>query len=217
MLLARRPDQTPTATDRVGRQCRDTHRHDRTLGGGQRPDRRQELVRAATVDDAEHSVAALGQSKRSLAPVLRFLVTLDETPPDEPVDQSAGGRWRPADRFGQLPDRQRVAVGEDVQGRQLGETEVELAELAGKTDDELSPEGPAHRDTFADLANVREPVAGCQDRCREVGLEATGDGTRRRRPSRWAVRVAFVGHHDSVRQGLRCVQPCIVAVLTRRK
>src|SRR3954469_8806658 len=158
MLLARRSDQTPAATDRVGRQCSDTHRHDRTLGRGQGPDRRQELVGTATVDDAEHGVPALGQSERPLAPILGLLVTLDEAPPDEAVYETAGGRWRPADRFGQLPDRQRVAVGEDVQGRQLGETEVELAELAGKTDDEFSPEGAAHRDTFADLANVREPV-----------------------------------------------------------
>src|SRR4051794_33796260 len=165
MLLARRSDQTPTATDRVSRECGDTHRDDRTLGGRERPDGGQELIGTAAIDDAKHGVAALGESERSLAPVLGFLVTLDKTPPDEPVHQPARRRWGPADRFGQLTDRQGVAVREDVQGGELRETEVQLAELAGKTDHELAPKSPAHRDPLADLADVREPVSGRQDGC----------------------------------------------------
>src|SRR6185503_6257014 len=49
---------------------------------------------------------------------------------------------------------------------------------------QLAPEGTTHRHAFADLADVREPRAGCEDVGREIRLEAAGDrpswrGTRR--------------------------------------
>ena len=86
---------------------------------------------------------------------------------------------RPADLLGQLADGHRAAVGEHVERGELGEAETQLAELAGEPDDELAPEGAAHRDALADLADVREPVAGGKDGRGEVGLEAAGDRTPR--------------------------------------
>ena len=161
---------------------------------GQRPDRGQELVGTPAIHDAEHGVTALGQAERPLAAVLGLLVTLDEPPPDEAVDEPARGRRRPADRLGQLTDRQGVAVGEDVQGRELGEPEAQLPELAGEADDELAPERPAHGDALADLADVRQPIAGREDRGGQVRLEAAGDGAGGCRPGRRPRRRSFVGH-----------------------
>ena len=45
---------------------------------------------------------------------------------------------------------------------------------AGEADDQLAPERPAHRHPLADLADVRQPVAGREDRRGEVRLEAAG-------------------------------------------
>src|SRR4051812_43875908 len=146
MLLARRPDEAAAPADRVGRERSDAHRDDGPLRGREWPDRRQELVGAAAIHHPKHGVTALGQAESPLASVLWFLVALDEPPPDEPVDEPAGGRWRAADRLGELADSQRVPIGKDVQGSQLRETEPELPELPGEPDHELAPEGAAHRD-----------------------------------------------------------------------
>ena len=157
------------------RQGGDAHRHDRPLRGRKRPDRREELLGTRPVDDAEHGVPSLGQAKRTLAAVLGLLVTLDEPTTDQAVDTPAGGRGRPADRLGQLAHRQRAAVGQHVQGRQLGEPQPQLPELPGEADDEFAPEGPAHRHALTDLAHIGQPVAGRQDGRGEVGLELAGD------------------------------------------
>ena len=93
MLLRRRSDEPPATADRVGRERRDAHRDDRPLGGGERPDRGQELIGPPAIDDAEHGVTALGQPERPLASVLGLLVALDKAPPDKPVHEPAGGRW----------------------------------------------------------------------------------------------------------------------------
>ena len=82
---------------------------------------------------------------------------------------------RPPDLLGQLADRHRAAVGEHVERGELGEAEPQLPELAGEADDQLAPERTAHRHALADLADVREPVAGGEDRRGQVGLEAAGD------------------------------------------
>ena len=180
---------------------------------GQRPDRGQELVGTAAIHDPQHGVAALGQPQRPLAPVLGLLVALDEPPPDEPVDQPARRRRRAADRLGQLADRERAAVGEDVQRRELGEPEPQLPELAGEADDQLAPERPAHRHALADLADVRQPVAGREDRRGQVRLEAAGDRAgggwtgRRARPG------SFFTHDRKRTETRRCVQPCMVVAL----
>ena len=175
----------------MGREGGDAHRDDGPLGGRQRSHRGEELIRPSPVHDAQDGVSALGQAQRTLPAVLGFLVALDQTAPDQAVDQPARGRRRATDRLGQLPDRQRAAVGQDVQRRELGEPEAQLPELAGKTDDQLAPERTAHRHALADLADVREPVAGGEHGRREVGLELTGDGARgggaSGMPRRWTV------------------------------
>ena len=138
-------------------------------------------------------------------------VPLDEPPPDEAVDQPARRRRRAADRLGQLADRQRAAVGQDVQRRELGEPEAQLPELAGKADDQLAPQRPAHRHALADLADVREPVAGRQDGRRQVRLEPPGDRPGRRRAASMA---ACAGRSSdtlaSVRRDTERMQPCMV-------
>ena len=121
--LARRPDEPAPATDRVGCECRHAHRDDRAFGAGKGPDRGQELFGAATVHDPEDGVAPLGEAQCLLAAVLGLLVALDQAATDQPVNKAARGRWRPSDRFGKLADRERAAVREDVQGRELGEAE----------------------------------------------------------------------------------------------
>ena len=140
------------------------HRHDGSLCSGQGPDRRQELIRPAAINDTQEGMPTLGQAKRPLAPILRLLVTLDEPPTGESVHKPARGRRGSADRFGQLADGQGAAVGQDVEGGQLRESQTQLPELAGKTDDQFPPEGPTHRDALADLADIRQAITGRQDR-----------------------------------------------------
>ena len=140
------------------------HRHDGSLCSGQGPDRRQELIRPAAINDTQEGMPTLGQAKRPLAPILRLLVTLDEPSPSESVHKPARGRGGSADRFGQLAHGQGAAIGQDVQSGQLGEPQTQLPELAGEADDQFPPEGPTHRDALADLADVRQAIASCQDR-----------------------------------------------------
>ena len=110
--------------------------------------------------------------------------------------------------FGELPDRQRAAVGQDVEGRELGEPEAQLPELAGEADHELPPQRAAHRHALADLANVPDPAPGRQDRGREVLLEAARDRARGRGAvdrAGWAL----VGHGPrSVRCPAERLQRC---------
>ncbi len=121
------------------REGRHAHCHDGSLGGRQRSHRRQELVRPSPVHDTQDGLAALGQTQRPLPPVLGFLVALDQPATDEAVDQPTRGRRRAADRFGQLTDRQRAPVGQDIERGELGEPQAQLPELAGKADDQLAP------------------------------------------------------------------------------
>ena len=162
-------------------------------GGRQRPDRGQELLGPAAVDDPQDRVPTRREAQDLLAPVLLLGATLDEAPLDEPVDEAARRRRRAVDRFGELADGQRAAVGEHVQRRELGEPEPQLAELAGEADDELPPQRAAHRHALADLADVRQSRARGQDGRREVGLEARAIARRGRRPGRGR-RGAVVGH-----------------------
>lgn len=138
----------------MGRQGCDTHRHDRTLGSRERPDSPKKLVGARPVHHPEDGMATWGQPEGALSAILRLLVALDETPPDEAVDQSAGRRWRAPDRLGELTNGQRASVGKDIERGKLGEPEAQLPELAGKTDDQLSPECTAHGHALADLPHV---------------------------------------------------------------
>ena len=117
--------------------------------------------------------------ERPLTPVLGFLVPLDQATSDKTVDQPARRGRRAPDRFGQLPDGQGAAVREDVQAGQLREAKPQLPELTGKPDDQLAPERATHGHAFADLADVGQPVAGGEDRRRQVRLEPSGDGTDR--------------------------------------
>lgn len=148
----------------MGGEGHDAHRHDGSLSAGQGPDCRQELICPAAINDTQDGTPALGQAERPLAPILRLLVTLDEPPPGKSVHKSARGRRGSADRLGQLAHRQGAAIGQDVESGQLGEAQTQFPELAGEADDQFSPEGPTHRDTLADLADVRQPIASRQDR-----------------------------------------------------
>ena len=148
----------------MGREGRHAHRDDGPLGGRQGSHRREELIRPSPVHDAQDGVSTLGQAQRTLPAVLRFLMTLDQTAAHEPVDQPARRRGRAADCLRKLTDRQSAPVGQDVQSCELRESEAQLPELTGKADDQLTPERPAHRDALADLADVREPIAGGQHR-----------------------------------------------------
>jgi hypothetical protein len=194
LLLVRRADESAPPADGVRGECGDAHRHDRALGAREWADGRQELVRASAVDDAKDGVAALRQAQGPLATVLRLLVALDETAANETIDQAARRRGRSADRFGQLADGQGAAIGQDVEGGQLGEPEAELPELAGEPDDELAPERPAHGHSLADLADVREAIAGREDWRREVSFEPPCDRAGRGRASARPKDVMVVGH-----------------------
>ena len=164
----------------MGRQRRHAHRDDGPLGGRQRPDRRQELVGPRPVDHAQDRVAALASagasadagpraprwrstSRRRTSPSTSRLVAEG----DRPIASASS------------PTVSRAAVGQDVERGQLGEPEAQLAELAGEPDHQLAPQRAAHRDALADLADVREPVAGGQDRRGQVRLEPAGDGSGR--------------------------------------
>ena len=140
------------------------HRHDGSFCSRKGPDRRQELIRPAAINDTQEGMPTLGQAKRPLAPILRLLVTFDEPPTGESVHKPARGRRGSADRFGQLADGQGADIGQDVEGGQLRESQTQLPELAGKADDQFPPEGPTHRDSLADLADIRQAITGCQDR-----------------------------------------------------
>ena len=161
------------------RERSDAHRDDRSFGAGQGPDRDQELVGARSIDDAQDRLAALRESDRPLAAILRLGLALDEAPAHQAVDQPARGRRRPADCFRDVTDRHRAGIGQHVQRRELGEAEAQLAELAGEADHQLTPQRTAHRHALADLAHVGQAVTGGNDRRREVLLEATGDRTGR--------------------------------------
>ena len=190
----------------MGRERRHAHRHDGPLRRRERSDRAQELVGPRPVHHAQDGVAALGQAERPLATVLGFLVALDESTPDEAVDEPARRRWRPADLLGQLADGHRAPVGQHVQRRELGEAESQLAELAGEPDDQLAPEGAAHRHALADLADVREAVAGGQDRRGQVRLESAGDGLARDDATADGDRL--FGHPQKRRTTATSMQPC---------
>jgi hypothetical protein len=194
----------------MGRESGHTHRDDRPLRGRQRPDRRQELIRSSPIDDAQHGVPPLGQAQRTLPPILRFLVALDQAAAHQAIDEPAGRRWRPPDGFRQLADGQGAAVGEDVQRRELGEPQPELAELASEPDDELAPQCPAHGDALADLADIRKAIAGRQDRRRQIRFELPGDGSRRCRANAMAHRGTTIGHPRSVLGERERMQPCMV-------
>ena len=189
-----RPDEATAATDRVGREGGDAHRHDRSFRAWQRPHGGEELLRAATVHDAQDGVTALGQAKRLLPSILGLLVPFHEPASDQTVHEPARGRRRPPDRFGQLADGQGAAVREDVERRQLGETESKLAELAGESDHQLAPQRATHRHSLADLADIRQSVAGREDRRGKVGFEAAGDRPGWGRAHRWTGRGSIVTH-----------------------
>jgi hypothetical protein len=192
--VAVRPDQATTATDGVGRQRRDTHRDDRSFRAWQRPHGSEELLGTAAVDDAQDGVTTLRQAERLLPSILGLLVSFDEPASNQTVHQPARGRRRPPDRFGQLADGQGAAVREDVERRQLGETESQLAELAGESDHQLAPQRTTHRHPLADLADIRQSVAGREDWGRKVGFEAAGDRPGWGRARRWTGRGSIVTH-----------------------
>jgi len=121
-------------------------------------------------------------------------VPLDQPAADQTVDQAAGRRRRAADRFGELADRQGAAVGQDVQGGQLGETEAKLPELAGEPDDQLAPERAAHRHALADLPDIRKAIAGGEHRGRQVSLEPARDRPGRGRARARPEDVTVLGH-----------------------
>src|SRR5260221_1609854 len=156
-------------------QRRDAHGHESPLGRRHRADRGQELICPGSIDGSEQGLAALGEGDGPLTPILLLLVPLDEATANQPVDEAAGRRRRSAEALRQLTDGRRAAVREDVERRELGEPQPELAELGGEPDDELAPERPAHRDALRDLADVRHASAGGENRRSQVGLEPAGD------------------------------------------
>ena len=83
-------------------QGRNAHRHDCTLGRGQRPDNREELLGTGSIHQAQQSLAAAGQRQGSHASVLRVRVPLDQLPLHQPVHEAAGGQLNRAIRALQL-------------------------------------------------------------------------------------------------------------------
>jgi hypothetical protein len=90
--VAMRPDQPTAATDRMGRERSDTHRHDRAFGTWERPHGGKELLGAAAVDDAQDGMTALGQAERLLPSIFGLLVSFHEPPSNQTVDESARRR-----------------------------------------------------------------------------------------------------------------------------
>ena len=119
--------------DRVGRQRRDPHRDQRPLAAGHRPDGGQELLGARPVDHPQHGLAARREPDGPQPAVVLLAAALDEPPLDEPVDEPRRRRRRAPDRLGEVGDRRRGALREDVQRGELREAEVELAELVART------------------------------------------------------------------------------------
>ena len=138
----------------MGCERSDTHRHDGAFRGGQRPHGPEELVRPGAVHDPQDGVTAGRQAERPLSSVLRLFLAFDQPSPHEPVNQAARRRWRPSDRFGQLANRQRAAISQNVQTGELREPESQLTELTGEADDELPPQRSTHGHAFADLADI---------------------------------------------------------------
>ena len=71
----------------MGCQCGDTHGDQGSLGGRHRPNGREELVGAGTIDNPQQGRAARCQLERSLAAILGLDASLDQAPPDETVDE----------------------------------------------------------------------------------------------------------------------------------
>jgi [acyl-carrier-protein] S-malonyltransferase len=186
---------------------RDAHRDERPLGRRHRADRGKELVGPRPVDDAEECLASLGQLEGPLAPVLRLCPSLDEPPTHEPVDEPARRGRRAVDDLGEIPDRHRPRVGEDVERGKLREPEPHLAELRREADDELAPEGPAHRHALGYLADVLDATARGEDGRRQVGFESAGDHPPRRRGREAAGGDARFGGHAERAYG-RTGGPC---------
>src|SRR6476659_4742444 len=199
--LPGRADQSPAPADRMRRQRGDAHRDDRPFSRRQRAHRREELFRTRPIDDAQHGVPARRQPKRLLTTVLLLCPALHEPALDQAVDEPARRRWGAVDRIGKLPDRERAPVGEDVQRRELCKPEPQVAQLARETDEELAPQRTAHGDALADLPHVGQPVAGCEDRRREIRLETPRD------------RAAGCRSDDLTRRTLDC--HCLYSVLGR--
>ena len=138
-------------------------------------------------------MAAMSQHDRPLTAVIGFFAAFHEPASHEAIDQPAGRRRGACQRFGKLADRGGAAIREDVQGGELGEPESQVRELGRETDDQLAPQGTAHRDPLGNLADVRDARAGRQNGCAEISLEPTGDRTYGRcagSPSSWKC----VGH-----------------------
>jgi hypothetical protein len=188
-------------------ESRDPHRDERPLGSRHRADRGEELIGPRPVDDAQQCLASLGQLEGSLAPVLRLRPSLDEAPANEPVDEPARRGRRAVDDLGEIPDRHRPRIGEDIERRELREPEPHLAELRREPDDELAPEGSAHRYPLGDLADVLDATARGEDGRRQVGFESAGDRPPRRRRGEAAGGAARFGGHAARAYG-RTGGPC---------
>ena len=175
LLGARSPDEPSAPADGMGGEGRDAHRHDRPLGGRQRSHRGEELIGPSPVHDAQDGVSALGQAQCTLPPVLGLLVALDQRRRTRPsTSRLVADGERPIDSASSptvsvLPSARTYSAASWVNPRRSSPS------WTGKTDDQLAPERPAHRHALADLADVREPVAGGKHGRREVGLELAGD------------------------------------------
>ncbi len=136
------------------------HRDERALGRRQGPDDGQELVGPGSIDHREQRLPGRRQPEGALAAVFRFGASLDQVPANEAVDEAARGRRRPPEHVREVGHGRRPCVGQDVERGQLREAHPQLAELAGKADDQLAPQRPAHRDAVRQLARVLQAVAG---------------------------------------------------------
>jgi len=117
----------------MGGQRGDPHRDERALGRRERTNGRQELVRTGPIHQPQERLSAVGQPDGPLPTVLGLRAPLDEASLDEAVDETAGRRRRPPEQVGEIADRRRAAVRQDIERGQLREPETELAELERDT------------------------------------------------------------------------------------
>lgn len=143
--------------------CREgghAHRHQGSFGRRQRPHDGEELLRPGPIHQSQQRLPSPREGQGPLSPILRVLAAFDQLPLHQAVGQPAPGRWRAAQGIGQIRHRHRAAVRQGVQRCQLGEAQVQLAQLGREADDQIPPDRPPHRDPIRQLARVLETEAG---------------------------------------------------------
>ena len=122
----------------------------------------------APIDRREDERAFGGELEHALAPVGDLLDALEQARVARAPRRA--GSWPTASGracSARSADGERRGAGDGVQRGELGEAQVERAELLREADDEVAPQGAAHRDAVRQLARVLQLVA----RGRHAGRE----------------------------------------------